>query len=411
MRIFDPRTARSAGGSRHHERPSAVHGRGLRQSRPARPAGDRPHQRPRARRWPSGSTTPRATPGADMRVHAYGSLLQVNSADPLAFHRACLEEGLYIAPRGSMNLSTPMDEAVCDEIVERVETRDRAGRPGTTDMATKTVDLLSREALDRIHADSLKILAEIGVRVENAGCREVLLKAGATGGRPDRRGAPARRDGRGGPGPGGQDLRPRGARRPPLPGRGRQAARRRARQDAEGPGLRRHRVPAAAPAGRDRPLPHHQRPAGRRVHGGHPVPVQRRAARDRRRRQPRSRAGHHGQPEPVRAGQRGRRAHVARPGDGRRRHRQPGPRSRHVGRDQHDDAARARRPRGQHHPPRRGAALPRRPRPHAGRRRGHSGHSRREPRCSATPRPCSSPRWPTPSGREPRSCTPRPARS
>ena len=46
-------------------------------------------------------------------------------------------------------------------------------------MATKTVDLLSREALDRIHADSLKILAEIGVRVENAGCREALLKAGA----------------------------------------------------------------------------------------------------------------------------------------------------------------------------------------------------------------------------------------
>jgi glutamate-1-semialdehyde 2,1-aminomutase len=56
--------------------------------------------------------------GADMRVHAYGSLMQVTAADPLAFHKACLEEGLYIAPRGSMNLSTPMDEAVCDEIVD-----------------------------------------------------------------------------------------------------------------------------------------------------------------------------------------------------------------------------------------------------------------------------------------------------
>jgi len=54
-----------------------------------------------------------------MRVHACGSLLQVNCADPLGFHRACLEEGLYIAPRGSMNLSTPMDETVLDEIVER----------------------------------------------------------------------------------------------------------------------------------------------------------------------------------------------------------------------------------------------------------------------------------------------------
>jgi glutamate-1-semialdehyde 2,1-aminomutase len=57
--------------------------------------------------------------GVDMHVHGYGSLLQVDCAEPLGFHRACLEEGLYIAPRGSMNLSTPMDDAVLDEIVER----------------------------------------------------------------------------------------------------------------------------------------------------------------------------------------------------------------------------------------------------------------------------------------------------
>ena len=55
--------------------------------------------------------------GTDVRVHNCGSLLQVNCADPLAFHRACLEEGLYIAPRGSMNMSTPMDAAVIEEIV------------------------------------------------------------------------------------------------------------------------------------------------------------------------------------------------------------------------------------------------------------------------------------------------------
>ncbi len=55
--------------------------------------------------------------GVDMHVHACGSLLQVNSAAPLAFHRACLEEGLYLAPRGSMNLSTVMDDAVIDEVV------------------------------------------------------------------------------------------------------------------------------------------------------------------------------------------------------------------------------------------------------------------------------------------------------
>ena len=46
-------------------------------------------------------------------------------------------------------------------------------------MATKTVSLLSRDALDRIHAESLKILENIGVRVENAACREVLIRAGA----------------------------------------------------------------------------------------------------------------------------------------------------------------------------------------------------------------------------------------
>jgi trimethylamine---corrinoid protein Co-methyltransferase len=46
-------------------------------------------------------------------------------------------------------------------------------------MATKTVSLLSRESLDRIHAESLRILASIGVRVENEGCRDVLVRAGA----------------------------------------------------------------------------------------------------------------------------------------------------------------------------------------------------------------------------------------
>jgi trimethylamine---corrinoid protein Co-methyltransferase len=46
-------------------------------------------------------------------------------------------------------------------------------------VATKTVSLLSRGSLDRIHAESLRLLGEVGVRVENAGCREVLLKAGA----------------------------------------------------------------------------------------------------------------------------------------------------------------------------------------------------------------------------------------
>jgi trimethylamine--corrinoid protein Co-methyltransferase len=45
-------------------------------------------------------------------------------------------------------------------------------------MATKTVSLLDRGSLDRVHGDSLRLLEEVGVRVENARCRDVLLKAG-----------------------------------------------------------------------------------------------------------------------------------------------------------------------------------------------------------------------------------------
>jgi trimethylamine--corrinoid protein Co-methyltransferase len=46
-------------------------------------------------------------------------------------------------------------------------------------MATKTVSLLSRDSLERIHAESLRLLENVGVRVENARCREVLSAAGA----------------------------------------------------------------------------------------------------------------------------------------------------------------------------------------------------------------------------------------
>lgn len=46
-------------------------------------------------------------------------------------------------------------------------------------MATKKVSLLDRRSLDCIHSESLRLLGEVGVRVENAGCRDVLLKAGA----------------------------------------------------------------------------------------------------------------------------------------------------------------------------------------------------------------------------------------
>ncbi len=46
-------------------------------------------------------------------------------------------------------------------------------------MTRKTATLLSRESLERIHSESLRMLENIGIRVENPECRAVLEKAGA----------------------------------------------------------------------------------------------------------------------------------------------------------------------------------------------------------------------------------------
>ena len=58
------------------------------------------------------------TAGTDVRITSIGSILQAHSAKLQDLHRACLEEGLYIAPRGQMSLSTPMDAGVIDEAVD-----------------------------------------------------------------------------------------------------------------------------------------------------------------------------------------------------------------------------------------------------------------------------------------------------
>jgi glutamate-1-semialdehyde 2,1-aminomutase len=74
--------------------------------------------------------------GVDGGVTAYGSFLHlhfdspasirsfddVNLASPglARMHRACLNEGVYLAPRGMLNLSTAMDDGVVDELVERM---------------------------------------------------------------------------------------------------------------------------------------------------------------------------------------------------------------------------------------------------------------------------------------------------
>src|SRR5437762_4670624 len=53
-----------------------------------------------------------------------GSLVQVHCSDPATMarlHRAALEEGLYTAQRGMMNISTPMDDAVIGRVISAFE--------------------------------------------------------------------------------------------------------------------------------------------------------------------------------------------------------------------------------------------------------------------------------------------------
>ena len=56
--------------------------------------------------------------GVEMRISSIGSLLHVHTPLQKELHRACLEEGVYIAPRGSMNVSTAMAEDVVEETME-----------------------------------------------------------------------------------------------------------------------------------------------------------------------------------------------------------------------------------------------------------------------------------------------------
>jgi glutamate-1-semialdehyde 2,1-aminomutase len=60
--------------------------------------------------------------GAPLQVASVGSLLLVSAPNLemlLRFHAAGLEQGLYFAPRGLMNIATPMDGAVVREVIER----------------------------------------------------------------------------------------------------------------------------------------------------------------------------------------------------------------------------------------------------------------------------------------------------
>lgn len=57
-------------------------------------------------------------------VSGVGSIVHVGHPDPssqAAFHRAGLQAGVYLAPRGLMTISTPMDGSVIDEVAGRLE--------------------------------------------------------------------------------------------------------------------------------------------------------------------------------------------------------------------------------------------------------------------------------------------------
>jgi len=67
-----------------------------------------------------------------LRLSSVGSLLHVHCACIHEFHAACLREGLYIAPRGQLSISTPMDEDVVERAalaVERALDRLRSEEP------------------------------------------------------------------------------------------------------------------------------------------------------------------------------------------------------------------------------------------------------------------------------------------
>jgi glutamate-1-semialdehyde 2,1-aminomutase len=59
----------------------------------------------------------------DVMLTQAGSLLNLRGAPAVVsqLHRAALEEGLYIAPRGMLCISTPMDEGVVDEALVRLQ--------------------------------------------------------------------------------------------------------------------------------------------------------------------------------------------------------------------------------------------------------------------------------------------------
>jgi hypothetical protein len=60
---------------------------------------------------------------APFSVTSVGSLvlLHAQGSGRLAdLHRAALEEGVYLAPRGLMSVSTPMDASTIDEVAERL---------------------------------------------------------------------------------------------------------------------------------------------------------------------------------------------------------------------------------------------------------------------------------------------------
>jgi glutamate-1-semialdehyde 2,1-aminomutase len=91
--------------------------------------------------------------GAPLQVASVGSLILVSAPNLetlLGFHAAGLDQGLYFAPRGLMNVTTPMDGELVREILERATiAAERAELSSSGDAAAP-------RASSRIHAQRSK---------------------------------------------------------------------------------------------------------------------------------------------------------------------------------------------------------------------------------------------------------------
>jgi glutamate-1-semialdehyde aminotransferase len=69
-----------------------------------------------------------AAMGFPAEVRRAGSILHIDSPLMTSIHKSALEQGVFIAPRGQMSISTPMTEDVISQSMDRLEEALRAAR-------------------------------------------------------------------------------------------------------------------------------------------------------------------------------------------------------------------------------------------------------------------------------------------